>query len=179
MKDHRALFYAEHIGGSQFRLRIQNNNPNDKKQWWSFDSRTKTIRSFYRRSFALSNQAGQKYRINVAAVSRQFKNEVYQRMRWIDKPRRTIQMIRGKCLDVHGGSNTHRRHVIFYNCHNGANQGWKVDQVGWVYPRNPLGDGVKFQIKSQMKTNRALFWREHIGANQFRLRIRDNNPENT
>jgi len=178
MRYNRALFTAEHIGGRQYRLRIQNNNPSDRRQWWSFDARTKTIRQYYRRSFALSNQRGYKYRINVAAVSRQYVAEVYQRMRWIDKPRRTIQMIRGKCLDVHGGRNTHRRHVIFWNCHNGANQGWKIDQKGWTYPRQPLGDGVKFQIKSQMKTNRALFWKEHIGGNQFRLRIRDNNPEN-
>jgi len=143
-----------------------------------FDSRTKTIRQEARRNYALSNQKGYKYRINVAAVSRQFVGEVYQRMRWIDKSRKTIQMIRGKCLDVHGGSNTNNRHTIFYNCHNGLNQGWMIDQKGFSYPRQALPDGRKFQIKSRMKTNRALFWKEHIGGNQFRLRIRDNNPEN-
>jgi len=99
-------------------------------------------------------------------------------MRWIDKSRRTIQMIRGKCLDVHGARNTNNRHVIFHKCHNGANQGWKIDQESWRYTRNPLSDGVKFQIKTQMKSHRALFWKEHIGGYQYRLRIRNNNPEN-
>jgi len=178
MKTNRALFYSEHIGGQQYRLRIQNNNPDDKKQWWSFDMRTRTVRCFYRRGFALSNQKGQAYKIGVAAVARQFTGEVYQRIKWIDRTRRTIQNIRGKCLDVHGGSNTNKRHVIFWNCHNGLNQGWKIDQLGFKYPRQPLGDNVRFQIKSQMKYHRALFYKEHIGGQQYRLRIRDNNPEN-
>jgi len=41
-----------------------------------------------------------------------------------------------------------------------------------------IDDNVKFQIKSAMDANRAVFWHEHIGSNQYRLRIRANDPEN-
>jgi hypothetical protein len=56
------------------------------------------------------------------------------------------------------------------------NQAWKVDQVGVKYAKQPLNDGVEFQIRSNMDSGRALIWREHIGGNQYRLRIRDNSP---
>jgi hypothetical protein len=177
MAGHRALFMAEDIGGNQLRLRIQDNNPDDVRQWFVFDSRTRTIRSHSKRNLVLANQKGQEYRIDVAATMRPFSGEVYEMSKWISGKYRTIQNLGGKCLDVHGASNTNNRHVIFYNCHNGLNQAWDVDQTGWVYPKQPLNDGVKFQIKSMMKENRALFYSEHIGGNQYRLRIRDNNPE--
>lgn len=31
------------------------------------------------------------------------------------------------------------------------------------YPAYPLRDGIKFQIKSRMSGNRAIYWRNHIG----------------
>ena len=72
---------------------------------------------------------------------------------------------------MHGGHDHQNRHVIFYNCHNGANQGWSIDTTlpkEVQYPPYPLGDGVKFQIKSRMTGNRALFWKNDIGGSQFR-----------
>jgi hypothetical protein len=176
MPSNRALFSSEHIGGYQYRLRIRDNNPENVKQWWTFDDRTKTIRSWSKRNFALSNQRGYKYRINVAATIRQWKNEYYQKAKWIGGKYRNIQNLGRKCLDVHGGSNTHKRHVIFYNCHNGLNQQWYIDQNGVSYPKQPWGDSVRFQIRSKMTSGRALFYREHIGANQYQLRIRDTMP---
>lgn len=177
MRYNRALFTSENIGSYQYRLRIQNNNPDDRRQWWTFDYRTRSIRSFWRRNYAISNQYGQGYNIGRVAVSRIWRNEIYQKMRWFNYPRRTIRTLNGKCLDVYGGRNVHNRHVTFWNCHNGLNQGWKIDQIGWRYPRQPINDNTRFQIKSSMKEHRALFRHEHIGGNQYRLRIRDNNPE--
>lgn len=55
---------------------------------------------------------------------RPFKNEVYQRIAYYKGHRQNIRNNGGKCLDVHGGSNTHRRHMIFWNCHKGLNQAW-------------------------------------------------------
>jgi hypothetical protein len=178
MTGNRALFYHEHIGGHQFRLRIRDNEPENNKQWWTFDDRTKTIRAWGKRTSVLANQAGQGYRINVAATVRPWKKEQYQRISWFGGSRRNIRNNGKKCLDVHGGSNTHNRHVIFYNCHNGLNQAWYIDQKGIEYPRQLRKDGVRFQIKSRMSGNRALFFHEHIGGNQFRLRIRNNMPGN-
>jgi hypothetical protein len=156
MPTHRALFWHEHIGGNQFRLRIRDNMPDNLKQWFTFDSRSRTIRAYAKRTHALANQAGYRYRVGVAATVRPFKGEVYQRSLWYNGARRNIRNVGQKCLDVHGGSNTNNRHVIFWNCHNGLNQAWNIDQQGFQYPKQPLADGVKFQIKSQMKNHRAL-----------------------
>lgn len=177
MAGHRALHHSEAIGGDQLRLRIQDNNPDDIRQWFAFDSRTNTIRSWSKKTLVLANQQGQGYKINVAATMRPWKGEIYQRTKWFNGSKRNIRNLGGKCLDVHGGRNVNNRHVIFWNCHNGKNQAWHIDQVGFRYPKQPLADGVKFQIKSQMKENRALFYSESIGQGQFRLRIQDNNPE--
>jgi len=176
MPSNRALFWHEHIGSNQFRLRIRDNNPENNKQWFTFDSRTKTIRAWAKRSYVIANQQGYAFRIGVAATIRPYRNENYQRIRWYNGSRRNIRNNGQKCLDVHGGSNTHHRHVIFYNCHNGLNQAWYIDQRGVSYPRQPWGDSVKFQIRSKMSGGRALFWHEHIGSNQFRLRIRNHMP---
>jgi len=176
MPSNRALYHAEHIGGHQYRLRIRDNNPENNKQWWTFDDRTKTIRAWSRRSYALSNRRGYKYRINAIANIRQWRNEYYQKTKWIGGKYRNIQNLGRKCLDVHGGSNTNKRHVIFYNCHNGLNQAWYIDQKGISYPRQPWGDSVRFQIRSKMSGGKALFYKEHIGSSQYQLRIRYNMP---
>lgn len=103
---------------------------------------------------------------------RAFKGDNTDRIRWINGSRRNIQNNGRKCLDVHGRSNTDNRHVIFYNCHNGSNQGWKLDQRGEISPRQPLGDRVKFQIRSRMSSGRTVTVTEHIGGHQYRLRIK-------
>lgn len=176
MKGSRALHIAEHIGGNQYRLRISNRNPESSKQWFVFDRRTRTIRSKKDRDMALSNQKGYQYRIGVAAVMRKYIKESYQRSAYYGGQFRNIRNNANKCLDVHGGRNTHMRHVIFWNCHNGKNQGWTLDRTGIRYHKYPLKDGVGFQIKSQMKSKRALYYAEHIGRSMKRLRIRDNKP---
>jgi hypothetical protein len=181
MASNRALFWHEHLGSSQYRLRIQNNNPGNNRQWWVFDWRSRTIRSLANRNQVISIRYTVRnfYYNGYDAVIQPFRsNNYYQRMRIYGGSRRNIRNVLNKCLDVHGRSNTHHRHVIWWQCHNGSNQGWYIDRVGYRYPRYPLADGVKFQIKSRMPSNRALFWHEHIGSSQFRLRIRDNNPEN-
>ena len=48
MEGNKALVVSEHIGGDQYRLRIRYNAPDNRKQWWMFNARTKTIRSFWR-----------------------------------------------------------------------------------------------------------------------------------
>lgn len=176
MSGGRALKYAEHIGGHQYRLRIQDHKPFDTKQWFFFDRRTRTIRPVNRRNFAISNQRGQRFLRNRAAVIRQWVGEAYQRSAYYGGSTKNIRNVPGQCLDVHGGSNSNNRHVIWWTCHNGANQGWSIDRSGVHFPRYPLRNGLKFQIKSRMSTNRALFVSEHIGSYQYRLRIQNNNP---
>jgi len=61
------------------------------------------------------------------------------------------------------------------NCHNALYQGWKLDTKSIRFPANPLKNGRKFQIKTRMQYNRAVYWAEHIGSYQYRLRIRNTN----
>lgn len=176
MPGNRALFFHEKYGKNQFRLRIRDNNPENNRQWWTFDDRTKTIRAWSKRNQVIANQRGQGFRIGKAAVVRTWGKEQGQRISWYGGAVRNIRNNGKKCLDVWGGKNKHYQHITWWNCHNGLNQAWYIDQKGIEYPKQPLKDGVKFQIRSRMATNRALFWSEHIGGNQFRLRIRNNLP---
>jgi hypothetical protein len=176
MKDGRALFYREHIGGNQYRLRIQNHQAFNLKQWFIFDRRTITIRPETKRNYAISNQRGQRFLRGRIAVVRKWDGEAYQRTAFYGGARKNIRNVAGLCLDVHGASNTHNRHVTFWDCHNGLNQGWTIDTQGVKYNRYPIADGKRFQIRSRMKSGKAIRWHEHIGGNQFRLRIQNNNP---
>jgi len=178
MSTNRALFVAEHIGSHQYRLRIQNNNPYDIKQWFVFDWRTRSIRSAANTRHAMSIQKnGKNWRyFHYSAVTRKYTGSYLQKMRWFEGSRRNIRDVNIRCLDVHGNSNTHRRHVHWYKCHKGLNQAWYVDQKGYNYPGQPLASGVRFQIKSKMTGNRALYYAEHVGSYQYRLRSQDNNP---
>jgi hypothetical protein len=178
MATNRALMAAEHIGGNQYRLRIRDSDFSDKQQWFTFDARTQSIRSWAKRGYALSNQKGYGFRIGVAATVRPYTGAIENRIRWFNGARKNIQNNGHKCLDVHGGSNTHNRHVIFWNCHNGKNQGWTIDQTQGHRHKQPIGDNQRFQIRSRMATERALFYHEHIGGQQYRLRIQNHEPWN-
>jgi hypothetical protein len=53
-------------------LRIIDSNPLNKKQWWFYDSRTRTVRPESRRNFVLANQLGSGFKKGVAAVIRPY-----------------------------------------------------------------------------------------------------------
>ena len=121
MAGHKALFWHEHIGGHQYRLRIRENNPVDIKQWWKFDTRTKTIRSKHNAKNAISNQAGQAFNRGKAAVIRAWKGQANQKTQWHGGKIRNIRNNGNLCLDVWGGKNVHNQHLTWWTCHNGAN----------------------------------------------------------
>jgi hypothetical protein len=80
---------------------------------------------------------------------REWRREVHQKIRVFGGNTRNIRNDGGKCLDVHGAHNSHMRHVIWWNCHNGANQGWNVVKAGdfelvVTYQEPSLKDGAKF-----------------------------------
>lgn len=169
----RALFWHEHIGGGQYRLRIRTHNPGNNKQWFIFDQRTNTIRTMANRKMAISIQAGGNnwFGYGYGGVVRPYKGQNTQLVRWYRGAYKNIRDIGVRCLDVHGGHDHENRYTIWYKCHNGANQKWRIDTKGVSYPMQPLASGVKFQIRSRMAENRALYAAEHIGGNQYRLRI--------
>lgn len=107
MAGNRALTYAEHIGGGQYRLRIQNNQPRKAEQWWIFDSRTQTIRPKNRGNYVLANQKGQEWKTGSAAVIRPFTNDLYSRSEWFSGDKRNIRNMGEKCLSVVDAKNKH------------------------------------------------------------------------
>jgi len=56
MNSKRVLFYNEHIGGRQYRLRIRSPK-GDRREWWVYDAKTQSIRLAADKKFAISNQA--------------------------------------------------------------------------------------------------------------------------
>lgn len=56
-------------------------------------------------------------------------------------------------------------------------QSFRYDIKNVVHPPYPLVDGAEFQIKSKMEGNKALFYLDNYGANEFLVRIRANDPE--
>lgn len=46
------------------------------------------------------------------------------------------------------------------------------------YPRNPYKDGIRFQIRTLMRSKRVIYWADHIGGGQHLLRIRKSNFRN-
>jgi hypothetical protein len=179
MKTNRALFWSEHIGGHQYRLRIRDTNPGNNKQWFIFDWRTRSIRPQANRKLAISIQNGGNnwFYYHYAAVVKPFKGEQLQKIRWFNGARQNIRDIGVRCLDVHGNSNSNNRHVHWYKCHKGLNQSWYIDQKGITYPKQPLASGIRFQIRSRMKQHRALYQAQHMGGGQHYLRIQDHNPD--
>jgi len=82
----------------------------------------------------------------------------------------------GKCLSLNGNTGNH---AVGYwqNCpEKGKKQwyfDWYYDEKGIEYPDFPVSSGTKFRIRSQMQYHRAITFAEHIGSNQYRLRIHD------
>jgi hypothetical protein len=155
-------------------LYLFDNNPYMKRQWFTFDSRTHTIRSIANRRYTVY---ATHFNNNAYARMIVFSNKPTQFMQWHEGSRRNIRTNRKRCLDVQSGSDTHMRHIIFYNCHNGLNQGWWIDQSGAQFRKQPFSNGIKFQIRSRMAGNRALYHHyQHIGSHQYRALIRASLP---
>jgi hypothetical protein len=181
MAGNRQLFWNDQIGSGQYRLRIQNANPNNKRAWWIFDSRTKTMRSATHRNLVISNEINRGFQIGKAAVVRPFKGEQQQRLHFYSGCQHNVRNDKGKCLDIYGGKNANNQPITFWNCHNGDNQAWAISQIKLVQVKDhdtkdgkfPIKDGDRFVIRSEMKTNRMLYPNEIIGGNQRILRIRD------
>lgn len=119
--------------------------PGEDSQWFVFDKRTHSVRSFSRRNYAISNLVGHGFKtIGSAAVIRPWKNEPYQKLSYYPGQKRNFRTPGGQCLDVYQVKDVNDQNVIFWTCHNQANQGWSINRVGLTYPRYPLKDGIKF-----------------------------------
>lgn len=85
-------------------LKHRDNNPSDHHQWFVFDSRTKTIRSYVRRNYSMRTHSGW----NGYAVMAPFRGQVYEQMKFNTNSRyRSIQNAKRRCLAVHSHRNIH------------------------------------------------------------------------
>ena len=129
-----------------------------------------------KRTFAISNRQNYQFKIKQYVVIRKWIGETYQRLSYFPGSRRNLRNPSGKCLGLYANSDSNNRHLIFTHCTNHAALGWTLDRKGTYFPRYPLRDGKRFQIKTIMKSKRALYYAEHIGSHQYRLRIQNSNP---
>jgi hypothetical protein len=179
MTGNRAVFASSHIGSHQYLLRIQDNDPTNKNQWWSFDLRTNTIRAFYKKSYCIGNRLGYAFRNGQYVVSRPYKGLNQDKIKWFNGRFKNIRNNGGSCLDTYAGRNSNNMHLNFNACKNKISQSWNIDQIGGVYHKQPKSNGVKFQIRSKMPSGKALFYHERFDANRYRLRIQNNQPFNS
>lgn len=122
---------------------------------------------------ALPLKANNWYHWLYTGVIRPYTGGALQKIRWFSGDKRNIRDSGLRCLDVHGGKDEQHRHAIWYKCHDGKNQAWRIDTEGINYPAYPLKDGVKFQIRTKMASRRPLFFED-----SGQIRIIDNDPFN-
>lgn len=80
-------------------------------------------------------------------------------------------------MTVDGWRSYNNRNVVWYWNKNAPAQRWNIDTRNVHFPRYPLRDGRRFQIKTRMSGNRALYAAENRGGHNGRLlRIRDSAP---
>ena len=120
MRYNRALFWHEHMGSGQYRLRIRNTNPGDNKQWFVFDWRTRSIRTRANRNLVISIQMNGKnwFYYSYAGVVRPYRRESLQKIRWFNGSRRNIRDLGYRCLGTYGKYNSHHRYTMWYKCNN-------------------------------------------------------------
>lgn len=99
-------------------------------------------------------------------------------MGWFEGKNNNIRNNGGYCLQTYGNSGNENYHLVFYVCGTAPGQAWFLDQKEVKFKAFPVKDNEPFQIKTKMKSRRALFWNEDIGQSQYRLRIQDNDPYN-
>lgn len=169
----RAISYFEDIGGKQYMLRIQNDNPLDKRQWWHFDSRTHTIRNHENKNLVISNRHHSPgFTEGQYAVAREYNGHFTQKIAWFTGAVKNIQNRASQCLDVAGRNPNHRAHLIWYSCHTGHNQAWYADTDGLKIEKYPYADGHAFRIYTKMGSKRVLFANERLNAEEYMLRVR-------
>jgi len=114
LQENRVITIWEHIGNNQYYLRLRDHLPGDKRQWFKFDHRTRTIRPITMLSHSLSNQAGYAYTINIPVVARPYTGERFQTTRWVAGKSNNIQNNAELCLQADGY--THMNYIRWQYC---------------------------------------------------------------
>jgi hypothetical protein len=120
MSGNRVLYYNEHIGSYQYRLRIRRAR-GDVREWFIYHPQTQTIRLAANRNLVISNPINKGVLKGQALVIRHYKTRD-QSIYW---DMRSGRLHNGRdmrfCVDVWGGRNADSQHTTLWTCHNGAN----------------------------------------------------------
>lgn len=92
-----------------------------------------------------------------------YEGRANQQIRWFSGKNNNLRDIGERCIQALG--NSHQAYTHWYKCSSNAGQSWIIDTKGYEYPKQPLGDGVKFQIRTRMQGGKALFWAEKADRN--------------
>jgi len=85
------------------------------------------------------------------------------------------------CIDSWRGRNVDNNKMIVWTCHKGQNQKYNPVTTAtrkWAAKPSRISSNKKFQIVTRMRSKRVLYYNEHIGSAQFRLRIRKPKGDN-
>jgi len=170
MNSKRVLFFNEHIGGHQYRLRIRNAK-GDSREWWKYDAKRRVIHIANNKRHVISNERNKGLEKGKKIVMSYFKNSVQS----IVYDRRSQRLHSGRdkrmCVDVWGGRDAENNVITYWTCHNGKNQKWSIAYK----PGNPTNTGFKnnkrIRIRSKMTGGRVVTVMNHIGKNQYRTVI--------
>lgn len=151
---------------------------NLNKEIFYFDAQIGAIRSTWNSGYILSIEFG-RARNGRRLVVRPWNKGNDNSQRFMFRNRRLGSMVsyenKKLCIDSAGGRNTQNNKLIVYKCHKGLNQQWKLVDPTSKKSRiqtSRILKNRKFQIVSGLNSKRVLYHNEHIGGNQFRLRIR-------
>jgi hypothetical protein len=126
MKSRRQIFWNEHLGNNEYKLRIQNANPNNQRAWFVVDSRTRTIRPSEKPDYVISNRIGQGFGRGKQAVVRPWRGEDAQMLSFYSGMHMTIRNEKEFCLTVEKGKDASNTPLVFDKCEDKAKDGWAV-----------------------------------------------------
>lgn len=175
MKGRREIFWNEHLGNNEYKLRIQNSNANNQRAWFVIDSRTKTIRPSEKPDYTISNRHGHGFGRGKVAVVRPWRGEAEQMLSFFSGMHMTIRNEKGFCLTVEEGKDVANQPLIFDKCEDKAKDGWAVSALKIVdvtTHKNPIHDGEKFLLRTKSKGGKLVYWSDKIAGDQFALRVR-------
>jgi hypothetical protein len=158
----------------------------DLKTWWFFDRRTRTIRSYLRPNFALSNPARFPWAKDLDLVARSYRDGsqmlIYRNGQLIQNPGAS-KNAKLSCVGTRRGYNQEGTSVVFETCKQkvkkgseSRNQFWGMKEAKFDKAKRgsyPIRDGLPFFLRSGMKGAKMdLMWeREHVDDVHERHRL--------
>jgi len=178
-----SLSLGQHLGSDRYYIRMYHDAPWDLKQWWFFNRRTRTIRPVTKRSHSITVYDGNNEwpRLSKYAILTRYRRKSnkpwYYQATYFSGRYNNIRNPSGFCLSMWANNARISGYAAWKLCTRSASMNWRLDRRGVRYPRYPLRDGRKFQIKSRLSKRRALIYYNRSG-HQWYLRIQNNNPYN-